>query len=218
MHDVIRDAQLFGNGMDGHCFIEFSDEPNICFRDFRRSTFLALMVIDIVLGAIHILKIVETVIESVFVYVVNLAVRWARANEGEGDQFMNVELSPLVMLEKPKVVIATFQAESLVFGAVRLGIAALSGNKPTDALDLPVVTDLIQAFVSRNVAPFCKFKLELGTAWGMIIHSRFSFQNLLTPPNDSRRCGGNFIGYYSFIIAQRFERGNRTAELLEASR
>lgn len=37
---------------------------------------------------------------------------------------------------------------------------------------------------------------------GMIIHSNVSLLDLLTPPNDSTRCGGNFIGFYSFIIPQ----------------
>jgi hypothetical protein len=41
-----------------------------------------------------------------------------------------------------------------------------------------------------------------GLSWGRIIHSRFSFQNLLTPPSDSRRCGGKLIGYYKVIVPQ----------------
>jgi hypothetical protein len=41
-----------------------------------------------------------------------------------------------------------------------------------------------------------------GVVRGMIIHVNSPFSTLTMPPNDSSRCGGDFIGRCSFIIAQ----------------
>lgn len=71
-----------------------------------------------------------------------------------------------------------------------------------DQSNRPSVVGDDRGFLAATAMAVTVWDFVGGVVRGMIVHSRFSFQNLLTPPNDSSRCGGNFIGYYQSIIPQ----------------
>lgn len=83
---------------------------------------------------------------------------------------------------------------------------------PAAALALAV---RLQQSVFGN--PRSVFSYVFGKIWGTI-HDVFSPSRLLTtPPNDSTRCGGNFIGCYSFILAQLSQKTYCVQRYLEGS-
>lgn len=92
--------------------------------------------------------------------------------------------------------------ERFFAGAETHGVPVMAVDEPDGfALDLAASNSV--SFGEWGKLPTTAVAITVGNfVRGMISHSEFSFQNLLTPPNDSTRCGGNFIGRYSFIIPQ----------------
>ena len=153
-YGVIRQIQTFGYRVHRHRFIEFSDVSNVRFLYLCLDALFSLMMMKPVRMTIHIHQILKTVIQSVFVLVMHMMAFGTRPQKGERDQFVNIPFASLVFLEKPKIMVSVFYAESLVFAVMRLRESALGGNALRESFDLTKIADLIQAFIARYVAIF----------------------------------------------------------------
>lgn len=151
-NSMIGQIQFTSYGMNRLGLEELPNLANIILGQFGHGTLLTAIVIGLVLMIVQIAYVFGAIVQTVMVDVMNVMPFWARADEGECNEFVNIPFSTLIVFEEPQVIIATLHAKRFVFGVMGLGIAALCGYALPKPFDLSRVANLVQAFISRYVA------------------------------------------------------------------